>query len=217
MRYIDPDTWPRRAHCDFFARVAKPFYSVSFPLDVTEAYAFAKRAGLSFYYVMIWLCTRATNRVEAFRYKLRLDGVVLHDFLSPSFTFSFADDLFGIVNLDCMPEEDVCSFCARAARAQAAQTEPLPSPKEDARDDQIYFSCLPWFSYYHVTQESTGDPNDSTPRLMWGKFEEKDGRRILPMTAQVNHRLIDGIHIHRLKQEMEKQIAILQNSSCFPV
>lgn len=209
--YIDKETWPRKAHADFFARVDIPLYSLTFSLDVSAVYSFSKRERLPFYYVMIYLSTRAVNAVQAFRYKLREDGVVLWDVLSPSFTFMYneAADLFGIANMDSIPNEGLHAFCERAAAVQAATRSPLPTQTEDARDDLIYFSSLPWFSYVDLSQELSFDKNDSIPRLMWGKFEEKDGRKILPYTVQVNHRLVDGVHIYRLKQALEAEIAAL--------
>ena len=211
MRIIDETTWQRKAHSDFFARIANPIYSITFPLDVTAPYAFAKKEGLSFYYVVMWLCTRAVNRVEAFHYKLRPDGVVLHEVLSPSFTFPHACGMFGIADVDFDMGENLREFCARAAHTQESQKNPLPSVDEDMRDDQIYISCLPWIAFTHLSQETSGDPNDSTPRMCWGKFEEKDGRKIMPMTVQVNHRLIDGAHLGQLKEELDRETANINN------
>ena len=36
---------------------------------------------------------------------------------------------------------------------------------------------------------------------MWGRFEtDEKGRKTLSYTVQVNHRLIDGIHLKRLSE-----------------
>ncbi|MCL2672709.1 MAG: CatA-like O-acetyltransferase [Clostridiales bacterium] len=216
--YINEDTWPRKPYADFFARAGNPFFTVTFPLDVSETYAYAKRHGLSFYHLMIYLSTRAMNSMAAFRYKLRENGVVLWEYLSPSFTFMYneAEDLFGIVNMDTIPGESPVAFCARAAAAQSAclaAGTPLPSLAEDARDDLIYYSSLPWLCYTEIAQELPGDKNDSIPRPIWGKFEERDGSKVLPYTVQINHRLLDGVHVYRLKQALEAQMADLKSRS----
>ena len=213
--YINEADWPRKPYADFFERAGIPFFSVTFPLDVSDAYAFAKRERLSFYHLMIFLSTRAMNALDAFRYKLRPDGVVLWEYLSPSFTFMYneAEDLFGIVNMDTIPQEGPVEFCVRAAAAQEACQNagaPLPTETEDARDDLIYYSSLPWLSYTEIAQELPADKDDSIPRFVWGKFEERGGRKVLPYTAQLNHRLLDGIHIYRLKQALETELRTLQ-------
>ncbi|MGN0747374.1 MAG: CatA-like O-acetyltransferase, partial [Aristaeellaceae bacterium] len=86
MKVIDMAAWPRREIFGFFSGVSNPFYSVTVQVDVTPLAAWAKREGLSFYYALVYLCTQAVNRTEAFRYDIREGQVVLHDRREPSFT-----------------------------------------------------------------------------------------------------------------------------------
>ena len=37
MTIIDKETWPRRAHYDFFTPMSDPFYTLTFPVDVTRS------------------------------------------------------------------------------------------------------------------------------------------------------------------------------------
>ena len=67
MKKIDMKSWERRELYEFFSGMSWPFYSVTFQVDVTEVYQYAKREGLSFYYALVWLCTKACNQVENFR------------------------------------------------------------------------------------------------------------------------------------------------------
>ena len=48
-KIINYGQWPRRELFEFFSRVSNPFYSVTFNLDVTRVYEYAKANGLSFY------------------------------------------------------------------------------------------------------------------------------------------------------------------------
>ena len=118
MRKIDPNTWPRRDIFDFFSKISNPFYSVTFNVDVTEAYAYAKRSGLSFYYALVYLVTRAINSVEAFRYALVDGELVLLDERSPSFTdLKKGSESFHIVTMPC--KGDIAEFCFDAMRRSA--------------------------------------------------------------------------------------------------
>ena len=49
MTIIDKETWPRRAHYDFFAPMSDPFYTLTFPVDVTPLRAWCKGRSLPFY------------------------------------------------------------------------------------------------------------------------------------------------------------------------
>ena len=206
MRKIDPNTWPRRDIFDFFSKISNPFYSVTFNVDVTEAYAYAKRSGLSFYYALVYLVTRAINSVEAFRYALVDGELVLLDERSPSFTdLKKGSESFHIVTMPC--KGDIAEFCFDAKRRSAGQTTFLSTDKEGV--DLIYFSCLPWVELTALTNERDFDPDDAIPRVSWGKFHERDGRKILGMSLELNHRFTDGVHIGKFADALQNLISEL--------
>lgn len=206
MRKIDPNTWSRREIFDFFSKISNPFYSVTFNVDVTEVYAYAKRSGLSFYYALVYLVTKAVNSVEAFRYGIVDGELVLFDERSPSFTdLKKGSESFHIVTMPC--EGNIAEFCQEAKRRSAEQTTFLSTDKESA--DLIYFSCLPWVELTALTNERDFDPDDAIPRISWGKFHERDGRKILGMSLELNHRFTDGVHIGKFADALQKLISEL--------
>lgn len=203
MRKIDPNTWSRREIFDFFSKISNPFYSVTFNVDVTEVYAYAKRSGLSFYYALVYLVTKAVNSVEAFRYGIVDGELVLFDECSPSFTdLKKGSESFHIVTMPC--EGNIAEFCQDAKRRSAEQTTFLSTDKESA--DLIYFSCLPWVELTALTNERDFDPDDAIPRISWGKFHERDGRKILGMSLELNHRFTDGVHIGKFADALQNLI-----------
>ncbi len=208
---IDRAAWRRDAHDRLFARLDVPFYSLTFRLDVTDVYAFSKRAGVSFYAAMIWVTMRAVNAVEAFRYELRGEDVYLLDHRNPSYTYSWDDELFGICGVEWIDGEPPEAFAARCKEAEANNPSPIPTAEADEAGHDVYLSSLPWLDYGHVTQEFPLDRCDSTPRIMWGRFtEDEQGRKTLSYTVQVNHRLIDGIHLKRLNEALNGAIKALE-------
>jgi chloramphenicol O-acetyltransferase type A len=210
-RRIDRNLWPRNAHDRLFARLEVPFYSVTTRIDATQAVRFAKARGISFYSVMVWATMKAVNGVEAFRYELRGDEVWLLDRRDPSYTYAWNDELFGICGLKWTDGETPEAFAARMKAAEAANPSPVPTAEADEAGHDVYISSLPWFDYSHVAQEFPLDNTDSTPRVMWGRFtEDETGRKTLAYTVQVNHRLIDGIHLARFFEALSGAINTLE-------
>ena len=208
---IDRENWSRDAHDKLFARLEVPFYSLTWRTDVTEAVAFAKRRGVPFYSVMIWVTMRAINGVEAFRYELRGDEVWLLDRRNPSYTYPWDDELFGICGLEWRDDEDPVSFALRMREAERNNPAPVPTAEADEAGHDVYISCLPWMDYTHITQEFPLDNTDSTPRILWGRYEtDMQGKRTLAYTVQVNHRLIDGIHLSLLYDALDGAIHALE-------
>ena len=204
MRYIQKETWPRRELYDFFAPMSHPFYTLTFPVDVTALRRYTKERGLSFYCAMVWLVTKAMDDVEEFRVKIRGEDLILHDHLVPSFTDLHPGSRnFHITTLEA--GDDLADFCRRAKAASAAQTTFLPeSPWPE--DQLIYFTCLPWFPVTALTNERDADPTDSIPRVAWGKYEEREGRTQLLVSLELNHRLVDGAHVGALFQALERRM-----------
>lgn len=203
MEKVDRSKWKRSAWCDFFGALEVPFYSVTFRLDVTALHAYAKAHGLSFYAGMIWVTMRAINRTDAFLYEIHGEDVYRNAYLNPSYTYPYDGDLFGINTIPWNPDEPLSAFAERMKHTEADATSPLPTAEEDEAGHNVYLSCLPWFDYLHVAQEFPMNRDDSTPRVLWGRFtEDSDGRLTLAYTVQVNHRLIDGVHLHYLYEAL---------------
>lgn len=201
MESVDLASWPRREIFEFFSPISNPFYAVSFRLDVTKLRAFTKARGLSFYHSLIWLCTRAMERVEAFSYAIAGDKVVRLSSRRPSFTHLPKDsEQFQIVTLPC--EGSLEDFCAAAK--EKAESQDFFIDLKDEGIDMIFFSCLPWLDVTGLTNERNQDPDDAVPRIAWGRYVEENGRWTLGMSLEVNHRFIDGLHIGQFVKELEK-------------
>lgn len=207
MREVDLARWQRRERYEFFKGLGWPFWSVSFPVDVTGLHRWSHEQGLSFYYALIYLCTKALEEVEAFHYKDRGEGIVWHDRLVPSFTdLHPGQEDFHIITLEA--GADLADFCRRAREMSRAQ---MAFVDDGAwQDELIYFTCLPWMPITALSNERDLDPADSIPRLSWGKYvTAPDGRDSLNMTISVNHRLIDGVHVGRFYEVLTARLEVL--------
>lgn len=193
MTIIDKETWPRRAYYDFFAPMSDPFYTLTFPVDVTALRAWCKANRQPFYPAMVYAVTKAMEEVDAFHYKDRDGVIVRHDTLVPSFTdLKPGSELFHIVTLEA--GEDPADFCRRAKEQSAEQTAFITDGPWDG-DQLVYFTCLPWFPVTALKNEKDLNPSDSVPRAAWGRWEEQGDRTSLLVSLELNHRLLDGVHV----------------------
>lgn len=208
MEEIDLAAWPRREQYEFFRGLSWPFWSVTFPVDVTALHRWCRREGLSFYYALVYAVTKSMEEVEAFRYKDRGEKIVLHDRLIPSFTdLRPGGETFHIVTLEA--GEDMADFCRRAREQSRAQTG-FRTSHSWAEDQLIYFSALPWFPLTALTNERDPDPTDSIPRVGWGKYVPNgQGRESLSLSLELNHRLLDGIHVGRFYEGLTARLEAL--------
>lgn len=196
---IELENWPRREIYEFFSGMSDPFYALCYTEDVTELRRWAHERGLSFYYALVYLCTKAANSVEGFRYAIRKDGVHRLERRMPSFTdLKPGGESFHIVT---MPAEGTLEEFCRAAREKSRAATRFIEPAAET-DELIYFSCLPWLEVTAMTNERDLDPDDSVPRINWGRYYESGGRVKLNICLELNHRLLDGLHAGRFHEAL---------------
>lgn len=204
MKYIDIETWKRREHFRFFHRMDYPQYNICMDIDVTNFLEFVKTKNLSFYYAMIYAVTKSVNETEAFRYRIREDGVVLHDIIHPSFTDAGLDpegELFRMVVVDFT--DDMELFDERAKKESDNQQAFILPEKLAGRDDLIYITSIPWISFTHISHTISLNRDDSVPRISWGKYFRREDKVLLPFSVQVNHALVDGLHVGRYVERLQ--------------
>jgi len=204
MKYIDINTWKRKEHFTFFHRMDYPQFNICMDIDVTNFLAFTRAKKLSFYYAMIYAVTKVVNEVEDFKYRIRDDKVVLHDTIHPSFTDmnkEADDDLFKMVTVDM--QEDITTFVHIANETNLNQKAYFDISKLVDRDDLIYIT---WISFTHISHTISLNKNDSVPRISWGKYYTNGNKVLLPFSVQVNHALMDGVHIGKYTEKLQSYL-----------
>lgn len=204
---VDKAAWFRRELFEFFGGVSNPYYMVTFRQDVTKLYHYVKQHGLSFYYTLIYCCTRAINQVAAFCYTIRGGEVYRLDERMPSFTdLKKGSEQFHIVTMPCRGSAEEFS---RAARVRSENQQKFIDQALET-DELIYFSCLPWVDMTALTNErelqAPDARDDSIPRLAWGRYNVIGDRVELGISIEVNHRLIDGLHIGQFAQTLTEEM-----------
>ena len=207
MNVIDLDTWPRKEHFKLYHSMDYPQFNVCMNLDATHFLAFVREKKISFYYTMCFAVTHTANGIEEFRTRIRGEQVVLHDRVHPSFTdLPKGENLFKIVTMDM--GDDLSAFVREAGERSRAQTCFIDRDGQQ-RDDLLYITCVPWFSFTQLSHPIVMNRDDSIPRISWGKYFEQDGKILLPFSVQANHALMDGSHVGRYVERLQNYMDTL--------
>lgn len=215
-RVIDLNTYPRRAHFDYFRTMAYPYVGVTVETDVTDLHALCKRNRLSFYLLFMHAAALAADSVPELRQRIRDGGIIEYKQCATSHTESVGDGTYCYCTLrHHLPLE---AYLREAEEARSACRE-RKILEEDADADRLYFiSTLPWLSYTQLIQPTAGG-DESNPRITWGKFApDQSGRLMMPVSILCHHALVDGMHLaafyRGLTEEMEKLCA--EGNRLFP-
>lgn len=132
-----------------------------------------------------------------------LDGnIVLFDKIDTAFTYLNKDtELFKVVNV---PMQDTMKeYVELAAQTAEEQKEYFTGP---LGNDVFQCSPMPWVTYTHISHTNSGKKDNATPLFDWGKYYERDGRVIMPVSVQAHHSFVDGIHIGWFADKLQKYL-----------
>ncbi|MFN2498101.1 MAG: CatA-like O-acetyltransferase [Pyrinomonadaceae bacterium] len=204
-KYLDVTTWSRRQLFEFFLDYDNPYFNICLRLDVTEVLIWLRgRARVSVSLVNHYFALRAANEIEPFRYRLQDDKVIVHDVINGGTTVLLPDDTFTFAYFDY--HHDFDDFM-KGAQESVAQTIARPTFKPTPRDNLIYFTTLPWFSFTSFAHARKRGRGDSVPRIAFGKFVKENERTLLPFSVEVHHALMDGLHVGRYVNRLQEALA----------
>ncbi len=201
--YLDLAAWPRRDAFDYFRSFDKPYFNVCTRLDVArlkQAVADGGHGSLALAYHHIAL--RLANQLEPMRYRLDGAQVVVHPVVHGSTTVLRDDGGFGFATLD--HHADFATFAARGAASIAAARTGLV-PFEPRLDDSavIHFTTLPWVHFSSFSHARNWGREDSVPKLAFGRIDGDGTHAWLPLSVEVHHALMDGLHVGHFVQGFE--------------
>lgn len=201
-KLIDETNWKRALHCQIFRNSIEPFYCITFELDISNFLVKIQAKKLSFTLSLIFVVSKCANDIEEFRYRF-LDGrIVLYDRVNTAFTYlDNATELFKVVNVEM--QETIEKYVAIAAQKAVSQKEYFTGP---LGNDVFQFSPMPWVSYTHISHTNSGKKDNATPLFDWGKYFDRDEKKILPFSVQVHHSFVDGIHIGKLANSLQNYL-----------
>jgi len=162
---------------------------------------FLKSRGISPFLATVYVVCRAANDVLAFRLRIRDDEVIEHELLHADYTVPAGTESFTIKRVPYSPQ--FITFHEEATRAEGGVFTVVG--KSDG-DHWVFMSCMPWINFTHVVQP-VHRASASIPHVIWGRYFQQDGEWKMPLSVQVHHSLVDGLHVAHFFERMETLFA----------
>ncbi|MGW9368011.1 CatA-like O-acetyltransferase, partial [Streptomyces albidoflavus] len=80
-------------------------------------------------------------------------------------------------------------------------------PQGDPPPNAFDVSSLPWASFTGFTLDIRDGWDHLAPIFTLGRYTERDGRLLLPLSVQIHHAAADGFHTARLTDELQTLLA----------
>ncbi len=201
-KVIDEQTWERAMYCMIFRNSVEPAFCVTFDADITNFLQQIRKQNFSFTLAFVYAVSKYANEIEAFRYRFLDGNIVLFDKIDTAFTYLNKDtELFKVVNV--LMQDTMNEYVELAAQTAEGQKEYFTG---SLGNDVFQSSPMPWVTYTHISHTNSGKMDNATPLFDWGEYYEKDGRGIMPVSVQAHHSFVDGIHIGKFADKLQKYL-----------
>ena len=196
MKYLDIENWKRKKHFEFFKKFEYPHFTICANVDITNTFRYLKNNKYSLFQTVLFAIMKCANEIEEFRYRIVGDKVVIYDTVHPGITYIVQDDVYTNCVIDYKPK--LPEFIEEFGRViEKAKNKIILGTEEDNKFDLVYVSALPWISFTTATNPVKLGYEDSVPRLIFGKHFKQDKKMMMPFSVQVNHCLMDGVHVSK--------------------
>lgn len=194
-KIIDYNNWIRKEHYEWFKDFDEPFFGVVSEVDCSIAYANSKKNNIPFFHYYLHKSLKAANLLESFRLRVEDDQIVCYDSIHASATLNNAVDLFAMSFINY--NEDLIKFSKNTKKEEerVRKIKGLGVNSDTARKDTIHYSSVPWFKITGLTHARNFKFQDSVPKITFGKFETTGIKKIMNISINGHHGLMDGSHV----------------------
>ncbi len=206
MKILDIENWKRKEHYEFFSKFASPYFGITAKVDCTKAYEKAKEKGIAFFSYYLHKSMIAVNSVEELKLRIIDNQVVLFDTIHAGATIVRNDGTFGFIFADFSNDFEEFNSEIQKEIEAVHQSSGLRLNNDDIKKNLIRHSTLPWTHFTSLLHPTNFDRTESVPKITFGKFSIRDGKKYLPVSVEAHHGLADGLHLSQYFNEFQKQL-----------
>jgi chloramphenicol O-acetyltransferase type A len=206
MKIIDVESWNRKEHFEFFSKMKSPYFGFTTEVDCTKAYDKAKKEGHSFYAVYLYRSMVAINTVDELKLRIVDGQVILYDEVHVGGTIGRADGTFGFSFFHYSQDFETFNERLQEEIRSVQNSTGLGISNDVLPINHIRNTTIPWNSFTTILHPTNFDPKESIPKIAFGKFTIRDGKKYLPVSIEAHHGLADGLHLAKYIEEFQRQL-----------
>jgi len=212
-RVIDRETYYRKGVFRHCSEDCKCSVSMTARLDVTALQAYSKCSGTKLYLNFLYILSKVLNSRDDYKmgYLWETGQLICYDVINPT-QYVFHEDTETCTPVYTNYNEDYAVFYQNALH----DLEEAKKTKEyglDAAHHPNWFdaSYISWLSYDSLNVELPNGHLFFPPIVNWGKYREKNGRLMMPVTVRLNHAIADGYLVANVFRLLQKEMDAFVN------
>ncbi len=203
---FDIDSWKRASIFEFFSSYDHPWFNLCVQVPVEALIRWSKeKEERSFFLALLYLSQTAAEATLPFRLRIAEEGVRLYEHLNTGCTVMRDNETFSFAYFE--QATDFAEFQRLGKEVvKRVRQEDLPLRPDDDLGI-IHYSMLPWLSFTSMSHPRRHDAGDSVPKICMGKYHGNLGKRVIPVSIEVHHALMDGNHASMYFKKLEESFA----------
>ncbi len=194
-KVINIKNWNRKEHFEWFKNFDEPFFGIVSEVDCTKAYLNSKKNNIPFFHNYLHKSLKAVNLIEDFKLRIEDDKVVCYDNINASVTLNNSDNLYSMSFINYHADLEKFSEAVMHEENRVKKIKGLGVSENTFRKDVIHYSSVPWFKITGLSHARNYKFKDSVPKITFGKFEDFGSRKIINISINGHHGLLDGSHV----------------------
>jgi len=199
------ETWTRFEHYKFYQNADQPWFNICCNINVSKLHAYCKKNKQSFFHAYMYLTQLAVNFSEPFKYRIVDDDVRIYHDIAISFAVTGEDEMLRFCELSYLfPFSEFTRHAKSMEKLVKGKPFSAINPSVNSiRQDVIHMSVLPWFDFTSFSNARLTNTLNSIPKIVFGKCNEKEGELLMPLSVEVHHGMMDGLHVSRFVEKLQ--------------
>lgn len=203
-KIIDYNNWNRKEHFEWFRNFDEPFFGIVSEVDCSIAYKKSKIEDIPFYHNYLHKSLKAVNMIDEFKLRIEDDKVVCYNKVHASTTLGREDNTFSMSFIEYHESLAEFSRNAKLEEKKVKNSKGLGVNKDTMRNDVIHYSSVPWFKITGLTHARNFKHKDSVPKITFGRFDQLGNKKILNISINGHHGLLDGYHVGKYLKTLQE-------------
>lgn len=202
------ETWERKQYFYYFTNMLPTGYSITIEIDITKAYQKIKEQGKKFFPSYLFLASKLIAEQKEFRVA-SIDGQLGYcDVLHPSYAVFHKDDksMSNLWTPYCDNFSDFYQNYIEDQKRYAGNHGMLAKPQMPPKNT-FMIGMLPWINFTHYSPIPFATIENYFPVLQAGKFHDKEGKKMMPLSIMVHHAVADGYQVSLFLEKFQTSMS----------
>lgn len=192
---MDMESWPRKEHYAYYTEKLKIECNYTVNVQVNDFIEFCHKNNYRFFPALVCVVSKVINSIDNFKmFKDSSGNLCVWDHICPSYTIFHEDDhTFS----DCWSEYDADFNQMYQNIINDMETyQSVKGIKAKANQPFNFFcvSCTPWLHFSSYSARVANSDPQFFPVITIGKYEEENGKTMMPVNMVIAHAVCDGYH-----------------------